>query len=116
MDKNRSGWVPTDTLANRLRLMRHQLHLSQRKAAEISGVTFGEWQSMEDGRDARGVPQKVQAISAALGVDRDWLLWGGPLDQGEDDDPDGHAALPTIPKVTTPKVVAVGDPCLPHAA
>ena len=73
------GWVPDDTLASRLVLVRRQCGLSQRAAAELCGLTFREWQSLEDGRAARGLDVKVRAISQALGVDRDWLMWGGAL-------------------------------------
>lgn len=76
------GWVPDDTLANRLVLIRRTLGLTQRMAAELCGLTFGEWQSLEDGRAARGIDQKVNRICAAVGVDRDWLMWGGPLGGG----------------------------------
>lgn len=73
------GWVPNDTLANRLVLVRRSLGLNQRQAADRCGLTFGAWQGMEDGRQVRSLDVKVAKISAALGVDRDWLLWGGPL-------------------------------------
>ena len=76
-------WVPdatvtyaTDTLAARLVLTRRHLGLSQRAAALRCGLTFGEWQSLEDGRCARGLDRKVTAISQGLGVDRDWIIWG----------------------------------------
>ena len=72
-------WVPEDSLANRLLLVRRQLGLSQRAAAEQAHLTFGEWQSLEDGRAARDVGRKVASISTYLGVDRDWLMWGGAL-------------------------------------
>ena len=42
-----TNWRPDDTLTNRLVLMRTQLKLSQRKAAELCGITFGEWQSVD---------------------------------------------------------------------
>lgn len=70
-------WRPGDTLASRLLLVRHELHISQREAAERSGLTFGEWQSMENGAAARGLDRKVSAIAGGLGVDRNWLMWGG---------------------------------------
>ena len=73
------GWVPEDSLAHRLVLVRRQLGLSQREAALRTGLTFGEWQSLEDGRSARGLDVKVGRISTTLGVDREWLMWGGPL-------------------------------------
>lgn len=40
----RHAWVPADTLPARLILMRHELGLSQRDAAQACGITFGEWQ------------------------------------------------------------------------
>ena len=72
------GWVPDDSLAHRLVLVRLQLGLSQREAALRCGVTYGEWQSMELGRAARALDVKVAKISDALGVDRDWLMWSRP--------------------------------------
>lgn len=68
--------MPADTLPLRLVQMRHELGLSQRDAAARCGITFGEWQSMEAGRSARSLDIKVAKISAALGYDRDWLMWG----------------------------------------
>jgi transcriptional regulator with XRE-family HTH domain len=73
------GWVPEDSLAHRLLLVRRQLGLTQRVAATLSGLTFGEWQSLEDGRAARDIARKITAISERLNVSRDWLMWGGPL-------------------------------------
>jgi transcriptional regulator with XRE-family HTH domain len=77
-------WIPDDTLAARLVLVRRQLGLTQRAAAERCDLTFGEWQSMEDGRQARGLNSKISKISLSLGVSRDWLMWGGPLRQEDD--------------------------------
>lgn len=79
----RSGWVPTDSLANRLVLVRTERKLSQRAAADLCGLTFGEWQGIEMGRAARSVDRKVAKIAATLGVDRDWLMWGGALEGAE---------------------------------
>lgn len=72
-------WRPRDTLAARLFLARREAGLSQREAAVRCGITYGEWQSMENGADARGLDRKLRAIADGLGVDRDWLVWGGPL-------------------------------------
>lgn len=74
-------WRPTDTLGARLVLVRREKHLTQRAAAERCGISFGAWQSMEDDRSPRDLLDKVQRICTALGVDRDWLLWGGALGQ-----------------------------------
>lgn len=78
------GMIPVDTLAARLVLVRRQLGLTQREAAERCGLTFGEWQSMEDGRQARGLNSKIQRIALGLRVNRNWLMWGGPLTPPED--------------------------------
>ncbi len=71
-------WRPLDTLGARLVLIRRQLNISQRKAAELTGLTFGEWQGLEDdSRGVRRVDQKVSTISRVFNVDREWLMWGG---------------------------------------
>ncbi len=60
--------------------MRRELGLSQREAAEQSGISFGQWQGLEDDeRQSRGLDVKVRRIVLAFKVDRDWLMWGGPL-------------------------------------
>jgi transcriptional regulator with XRE-family HTH domain len=76
--------VPRDTLAMRVHIARTERKLSQRAAALKCGLTFGEWQGIEDGRDARGIHLKVEKIATGLGYSRDWLMWGGPLDGSED--------------------------------
>lgn len=91
------GRVPADTLRARLILLRDELGLSQREAAEKSGITYAEWQSLENNRDARGMIRKIGSISAAFGYNRDWLLWGGGLGvppAPDDDDTPGHAQRP----------------------
>lgn len=72
-------WRPADTLAARAVLVRRQLGLSQREAAIRTGIGYGTWQGMEDGRAVRHLDQIVSAIVTAFGVDRDWLMWGGSL-------------------------------------
>lgn len=68
--------IPEDTLAARVRSVRWETGLSQRAAAEACGLTFGEWQSLEDGRGARQLDIKVDRIAKGLGYDRNWLMWG----------------------------------------
>lgn len=77
-----ADWRPADTMANRLVLLRREMHWTQREAAMACAVPYGSWQSLEDGRDARGLDRKISAIAAATGVDRDWLMWGGSLSGG----------------------------------
>lgn len=73
------GRIPKDTFALRVWIVRQECGLSQREAAEKCGLTFGEWQGIESGRDVRSMHVKVSKIADALGYDRDWLMWGGPL-------------------------------------
>lgn len=47
---------------------------------------------MELGRATRRVDVKVRQIAMALGVDRDWLMWGGPLAPEDDGGPSTAAA------------------------
>lgn len=83
--------IPRDTLALRVRIAREELGLSQRAAAAQCGLTFGEWQSIEAGREARGLDHKVARIATGLDYDRDWLMWGGPLDDGSHTDIGGYS-------------------------
>jgi transcriptional regulator with XRE-family HTH domain len=84
-------WIPRDTLATRVLLVRNALGLSQREAAAHAGIGFGAWQSMEDGRSPRDLPAKIARMSMTFGVDRDWLMWGGPLAPPDDDGPGASA-------------------------
>lgn len=75
---------PRETVGQRVKLMREESGLSQRAAALRCGLTFGEWQGLEGGADVRGLDRKVDKIAEHLKYDRDWIMWGGPL-QGEAD-------------------------------
>lgn len=86
-------WVPDDTLAHRLVLVRLQAGLTQREAAARCGISFGEWQGMELGRGTRRLDTKVMAIARHLGVSRDWLMWGGPLHTPEPPPPGAECAV-----------------------
>lgn len=70
------GRVPEDTLAHRLRIVRRDLGWSQREAAARTGLSFGDWQSIENGHDARGLDKKVKAIAEASGYNAVWIMWG----------------------------------------
>ena len=72
-------FVPTDSLANRLLLIRRELGLSQREAAQRCGVGFGSWQSWENGAAPRNALRDLVSVAGALNVDRDWLMFGGAL-------------------------------------
>jgi len=86
--------VPEDSLALRVFIARRERKLSQRAAAELCGLTFGEWQSIEDGRGARQLDVKISKIADGLRYDRDWLMWGGPLRQNIADLMTGFHAEP----------------------
>jgi transcriptional regulator with XRE-family HTH domain len=76
--------IPHDTFEARLMLARlHAGRLSIREAAERCGFTNESWSGWERGRQPHNKTEVVEAISAALGIDRDWLSWGGPLAQPE---------------------------------
>lgn len=75
------AWRPADTLGARLVLLRRELGLSQREAAARAGISFSQWQGLEDDdREVRGVLDKISRIVDTFEVDRDWLLWGGRLE------------------------------------
>lgn len=74
------GAIPADTLAARLLLARHHAgRLSQREAADKCGLSYASWSNWEEGRLPRDVLDVVQRVADALDINRDWLLFGGPL-------------------------------------
>jgi transcriptional regulator with XRE-family HTH domain len=73
------SWVPTDTFAGRLILVRKELGLGQEEAAQRCDLKPSTWATWELGRSPRNLVQVVRTIHERLGVDRDWLMWGGPL-------------------------------------
>lgn len=74
-----SAWVPTDTFANRLVLVRRDQRLSVKEAAERCGVKHSTWSLWENGTKPSDLLRTVTAISDTLGVDRGWLMFGGSL-------------------------------------
>jgi hypothetical protein len=98
-DAQGGGRVPKDTLAARLVLVRHeQGKISQRDAAEETGVPYGTWQGMEDGRATRNLDQHIAKIAGRYGYDRGWLMWGTQVGPHPDGGPDGGEGAPK-PKV-----------------
>lgn len=85
--------MPDDTLAARLVLIRHELKISQREAADQTGVPYGTWRGMEAGRASRDLGTHIAKICDTYGYDRAWLMWGtqpGPRPGGGPDG--GHPA------------------------
>src|ERR1035437_2456148 len=109
------GKRPADTLGARLELLRRELGWSQRKAAEVTGVPFGTWQGMELGRKTMMLDQHISAIADTMGYDRDWLMWGGPLDPSSlSADNDRYETLAPPPDRVPPEWVAA-SPAIPWA-
>jgi transcriptional regulator with XRE-family HTH domain len=72
--------IPRDTFRARLMLTRlHAGDLTIREAAAKCGLNYGSWANWEKGIKPRDKLETAEAISDGLGVDRDWLLFGGPL-------------------------------------
>ncbi len=72
-------WVPSDSFALRLVMVRAALSLSQEAAAERCGLNEKTWSTWERGRRPRGLDTVVRQIASGLGVDRGWLMFGGPI-------------------------------------
>lgn len=74
-------WVPEQfpvaTFADRLRLLRFYLRMTQPQLAKLCGVGAETWNKWERNKhlpsDLAGV---VEKISEATGVDRSWLVFG----------------------------------------
>lgn len=74
------GDIPGDTLANRLMLARaHAGYLTVKEAAERCGVNYGSWSNWERGALPRDLLDVVQKVATGLRINRNWLLFGGPL-------------------------------------
>lgn len=79
-DSQAAGDIPADTFAARLVLSRHHAgRLSQREAAERCGLNYASWSNWEDGMKPRDKVEVAQAIADGLGMNFDWLLFGGDL-------------------------------------
>ena len=79
-DQPGRGAIPADTFAARLRLVRmHAGDLTILEAAERTGLNYGSWSNWERGMMPRDLRDVVLAITGALGIDRDWLMYGGQL-------------------------------------
>lgn len=74
--------VPADTFAARIMLARmHAGNLTYSQAAERCGLSRENWANWERGKRPRDMGDAVRRISDGLGVDREWLMWGGPLSE-----------------------------------
>ena len=74
------GGIPVDSFANRLMLARaHAGHLSIREAADLCDLGRGAWTNWEKGARPADIIDIATVVADKLGVDRDWLLFGGQL-------------------------------------
>lgn len=80
MRPTQRGAIPADSFAARLMLARmHAGHLSIRDAAERCRLGRGAWTNWEKGALPSDIIGVATVIADKLGVDRDWLLFGGSL-------------------------------------
>ncbi len=78
------GSIPVDSFGNRLKLARaHAGHLSIREAADLCHIGRGAWTNWERGARPADIIDVSAVVACRLGVDRDWLLFGGPLATSE---------------------------------
>lgn len=75
----RRGRIPADTFAVRLLLARHLAGMGIKEAAEAAGLHYATWSTWEAGRRPRDLVDVCQRVAAALDIDFNWLLLGGPL-------------------------------------
>lgn len=69
-------WIPEDTFGSRLLLLRRHRHMTVEQIAKLCGIAQPTWTTWENGARPRDFLKAVQKITAATGVDRNWLLWG----------------------------------------
>ena len=70
------SWIPDETFATRLMIVRHEKKLSTRELAKLLGVTDKTVWNWEHGKVPKNIAETAEQIAAITGVDRDWLLWG----------------------------------------
>lgn len=79
-----AGGIPADSFANRLMLARAFAgHLSIRDAADLCDLGRGAWTNWEKGAKPADKIEIAEVISEKLGIDFDWLLFGGQLSNAE---------------------------------
>jgi len=80
VEETRRRRIPADTFALRLKAVRLDAgDLSIFDASARCGISNQSWSNWEHGRIPRDLRDVVQDISEVFDVDRDWLMYGGPL-------------------------------------
>lgn len=74
-------WVPSDTFAARLALIRQRLGgWNVKRVADFCGIDDQSWRNWEAGKGKpRDYEDACRKIADATGCDRRWLMAGGPL-------------------------------------
>jgi transcriptional regulator with XRE-family HTH domain len=91
--------IPVDSFAARLRLARmHANDITIKEAAERCGLNYGSWSNWERGSRPLGLLDVVEAISEGLDIDRNWLLFGGPLASASAGKRDRHSRRSDTPR------------------
>ncbi len=85
-------WVPEDSFATRLLVVRRTRGLSQAEAARRCDLDDGSWSNWENGTMPRDFLSVVTKISNGLGVDPRYLMPG--LSTGYDPDSGEQLAFP----------------------
>lgn len=61
----------------------HAGNITIKKAAELCGLNYGSWSNWERGSKPQDIIDVVEKISDGLGIDAQWLMFGGPLAEPE---------------------------------
>jgi transcriptional regulator with XRE-family HTH domain len=73
-------WIPEDTFAARLALVRvHRGWRNVKAAADACGITRQNWSNWEGGKMPRDTLAVCRKIAAVAGCDVRWLAFGGEL-------------------------------------
>lgn len=113
-----TDWRPADTRGTRFMLVRTSLGLTQKEIGAKVNLTARQVQSLEDDSiGVRDLDAKVKRYAMALKIDRDWLMWGGALSNGETPDPEGPG-VNSVNKLSLNKRVPLttSDRCLAAVA
>lgn len=84
------AWIPANTFASRLVLVRRELGLTVKDAATRCDLHYATWSTWENGRKPGDMAAVVSAISKGLGVDRTWLMWGQTENAPQPEGPEGE--------------------------
>ncbi len=87
---HQEAWVPRQTFGIRLILIRRELGFTVKQAAERCGIHYATWSTWENGAKPADLVRAVTDIANALGVDRDWLMWGQTQNAPRPDGPEGE--------------------------